>query len=241
MEGKSVGDVDVPYSYIPQLVSFLKVQSAFVSPDPSPAAAPTSPSLPISESSDDPTSSMVLPAQPAPPSESLSPEIAACPEDGGQPVVPTSSVVEAPIAGASPEPVPQALEAAVKPVTATQAAPLPVSVKVEPTVVSEPQPPLSHSDNAASSQPGPVETGSLEDNPSHIVLSETTLTLPVSDLKPTLSQTEYTPTAAAPASVQAPEKGPVQDATPPTAKVISFHQRPVEDSDPTATQVNSRF
>uniref|UniRef100_A0A8C8C0S6 Mitochondrial antiviral-signaling protein n=1 Tax=Oncorhynchus tshawytscha TaxID=74940 RepID=A0A8C8C0S6_ONCTS len=190
-------------------------------------------------SSDDPTSSMVLPARPAPPSESLSPEIAACPADGGQPVVPTSSVADAPIAGASPEPVPQALEAAVKPVTATQAAPLPVSVKVEPTVVSEPQPPLSHSDNAASSQPGPVATGSLEDNPSHIVLFETTLTLPVSDLNPALSQTEYTPTAAASASVQAPEKGPVQDATPPTAKVISFHQRPVEDSDPTATQVTA--
>uniref|UniRef100_A0AAZ3QSI6 Mitochondrial antiviral-signaling protein n=1 Tax=Oncorhynchus tshawytscha TaxID=74940 RepID=A0AAZ3QSI6_ONCTS len=199
----------------------------------------SNPSLPISESSDDPTSSMVLPARPAPPSESLSPEIAACPADGGQPVVPTSSVADAPIAGASPEPVPQALEAAVKPVTATQAAPLPVSVKVEPTVVSEPQPPLSHSDNAASSQPGPVATGSLEDNPSHIVLFETTLTLPVSDLNPALSQTEYTPTAAASASVQAPEKGPVQDATPPTAKVISFHQRPVEDSDPTATQVTA--
>ncbi|XP_045579754.1 mucin-6 isoform X2 [Salmo salar] len=205
--------------------------------NPSPAAPPTSPSLPISESSNDPTSSMVLPAWPTPPSESLSPKIAACPEDGAQPVVPTSSVAEAPIAGASPEPAPQALEAAVRPVTATQAAPSPVSVKMEPTTVSEPQPPLSHSDNAASSQPGPVETGSLEDNPSHIVLSETILTLPVSDLNPALSQTKYTPTADAPASVQASERRPVQDTTPPTAKVTTFHQKPVEDSVPTATQV----
>uniref|UniRef100_A0A4W5P3A3 Mitochondrial antiviral-signaling protein n=1 Tax=Hucho hucho TaxID=62062 RepID=A0A4W5P3A3_9TELE len=39
--------------------------------NPSPAAPPTRPSLPISESSDDPTSSMVLPAWPAPPPESL--------------------------------------------------------------------------------------------------------------------------------------------------------------------------
>ncbi|KAK6304919.1 hypothetical protein J4Q44_G00255050 [Coregonus suidteri] len=281
-------------------------------------APPTSPSLPISESSDDPTSSLVLPARPAPVSPGPEPPQA----------VPTSSphksVAEAPIAGtspgstsqapqclspsppgstfpclspprqhlplsqppgstfpclspqaalplaqpprqhlplsqpprqhlplsqppqAAPSPVsaPQAApspvsapQAAPSPVSAPQAAPSPVSAEEEPTVVSEPEPPVSHSDNAASSQPGPVETGSLEDNPSHIVQSETALTLPVSDLNPALSQTEYTPTAAAPALVQAPERRPVQDTTPPTAKVTTFHQKPVEDSDPTATQV----
>ncbi|CAB1335723.1 unnamed protein product [Coregonus sp. 'balchen'] len=169
-------------------------------------APPTSPSLPISESSDDPTSSLVLPARPAPPPESPGPEIAARPEDGAQPVAPTSSVAEAPIAGTSPEPASQAPEAVVSPVSAPQAAPSPVSApQAAPSPVSAPSP---------SSGGG-----------AH------------SDLNPALSQTEYTPTAAAPALVQAPERRPVQDTTPPTAKVTTFHQKPVEDSDPTATQV----
>ncbi|KAK6306808.1 hypothetical protein J4Q44_G00219560 [Coregonus suidteri] len=231
------------------------------------------------ESSEGSPSSLVLPAQPAPPEVAVppveappensphpkvAPEASPPPVVAAQPEAPPSSVPEAPVAVSSSEPAPQAPEAAVSPEIASeaapsavaapqaepQAAPSPVSAE-EPTVISVP--PVSHSEEAASSQPGHIETVSLGDNSSHgdaatqMALSETTPTLPVSDLAlsqtestPTpaalataQSQTESTPTPAALATAQSPDRRPVQDTSPPTAKVTTFHQEAVEDSDPT--------
>uniref|UniRef100_A0A4W5KT59 Mitochondrial antiviral-signaling protein n=1 Tax=Hucho hucho TaxID=62062 RepID=A0A4W5KT59_9TELE len=219
-------------------------------PFPPPAAATTAVRThvdPVPTSSEGSPSSLVLPAQPAPPEvappeASLPPEVAPPeaslpPVVAAQPEAPPSSVPEAPMAGSSSEPAPRAPEAA---------APTPVSAE-EPTVISEPP---------ASSQPGPIETVSLEDNSSHsdaptqIALSETTETTPtlsVSDLIPAvteitptlpvsrlaLSQTESPHTPAALDTFQSPERRPVQDTSPPTAKVTTFHQEAVENSDPT--------
>nr|XP_046165158.1 leucine-rich repeat extensin-like protein 3 isoform X2 [Oncorhynchus gorbuscha] len=198
-------------------------------------------------------------SQPAPPEASLPPEVAPevlpSPVVAAHPEAPPSSVPEAPMAGSSSKHAPKAAvspeiasEAAPSPVAAPQAEPQaappsPVSVE-EPTVIS--QPPVS-------SQPGSVETVSLEDNlchsdaPTQRALSETTPTLSgshlipvVSEITPTfpvshlaLSQTESTPTPAALATFQSPERRPVQDTSPHTVKVPTFHQEAVENSDPT--------
>ncbi|XP_064784875.1 mitochondrial antiviral-signaling protein isoform X1 [Oncorhynchus masou masou] len=195
----------------------------------------------------------------APPEASLPPEVAPevlpRPVVAAQPEAPPSSVPKAPMAGSSSEHAPKAAvspeiasEAAPSPVAAPQAEPQaappsPVSVE-EPTVISEPP---------ASSQPGPIETVTLEDDlchsdaPTQIALSETTPTLSgshlipvVSEITPTLpvshlalSQTESTPTPAALAAFQSPERRPVQDTSPHTVKVPTFHQEAVENSDPT--------
>ncbi|XP_064860515.1 uncharacterized protein LOC115125924 isoform X2 [Oncorhynchus nerka] len=216
-----------------------------------------------STSSEGSPCSLVLPGQPAPPevaappSASLPPEVAPevlpPPVVAAQPEAPPSSVPEAPMAGSSSKHAPKAAvspeiasEAAPSPVAAPQAEPQaappsPVSVE-EPTVISEPP---------ASS--GSIQTVSLEDNlchgdaPTQMALSETTPTLSgshlipvVSEITPTLpvshpalSQTESTPTPAALATFQSPERRPVQDTSPHTVKVPSFHQEAVENSDPT--------
>ncbi|XP_070971556.1 mitochondrial antiviral-signaling protein-like [Oncorhynchus clarkii lewisi] len=195
----------------------------------------------------------------APPEASLPPEVAPevlpPPVVAAQPEAPPRSVPKAPMAGSSSEHAPKAAvspeiasEAAPSPVAAPQAepqaAPLSLVSVEEPTVISEPP---------ASSQPGPIETVSLEDNlchsdaPTQIALSETTPTLSgshlipvVSEITPTLpvshlalSQTESTPTPAALATFQSPERRPVQDTSPHTVKVPTFHQEAVENSDPT--------
>uniref|UniRef100_A0A674CXW0 Mitochondrial antiviral-signaling protein n=1 Tax=Salmo trutta TaxID=8032 RepID=A0A674CXW0_SALTR len=222
-------------------------------PYPPSAAATTAVRTPVhpipSTISEGSPSSLVLPAQPAPPEVAAPLEVAPPeaslplppPVVAPQPEAPPSSVPEAPMAAVSPE---MASEAAPSPVAVLkaepQATPLsPVSAE-EPTVISEP---------SASSQPGPVETVSLEDNSSHsdaptqIALSETTPTSSGSDLIPAvtqiplpvshlaLSQTESTPAALA--RFQSPERRPVQDTLPHTVKVTTFHQEAVEDSDPT--------
>uniref|UniRef100_A0A674CX30 Mitochondrial antiviral-signaling protein n=1 Tax=Salmo trutta TaxID=8032 RepID=A0A674CX30_SALTR len=235
-------------------------------PYPPSAAATTAVRTPVhpipSTISEGSPSSLVLPAQPAPPEVAAPLEVAPPeaslplppPVVAPQPEAPPSSVPEAPMAGSSSEPAPHAPEAAVSPEMASEAAPSPVAVlkaepqatplspvsAEEPTVISEP---------SASSQPGPVETVSLEDNSSHsdaptqIALSETTPTSSGSDLIPAvtqiplpvshlaLSQTESTPAALA--RFQSPERRPVQDTLPHTVKVTTFHQEAVEDSDPT--------
>nr|CAZ27722.1 mitochondria antiviral signalling protein [Oncorhynchus mykiss] len=195
----------------------------------------------------------------APPEASLPPEVAPevlpPPVVAAQPEAPPRSVPKAPMAGSSSEHAPKAAvspeiasEAAPSPVAAPQAepqaAPMSLVSVEEPTVISEPP---------ASSQPDPIETVSLEDNlchsdaPTQIALSETTPTLSgshlipvVSEITPTLpvsqlalSQTESTPTPAALATFQSPERRPVQDTSPHTVKVPTFHQEAVEDSDPT--------
>ncbi|XP_013986169.1 interferon promoter stimulating protein 1 isoform X1 [Salmo salar] len=224
-------------------------------PYPPSAAATTAVRTPVhpipSTSSEGSPSSLVLPAQPAPPEVAAPPEASLPPEVAPealpppvvapQPEAPPSSVPDAPKAAVSPE---IASEAAPSPVVVLKAEPQatppsPVSAE-EPTVISEP---------SASSQPGPIETVSLEDNSSHsdaptqIALSETTPTSSGSDLIPAvtqiplavshlaLSQTESTPAALA--RFQSPERLPVQDTLSHTVKVTTFHQEAVEDSDPT--------
>ncbi|XP_071223048.1 calphotin-like [Salvelinus alpinus] len=135
--------------------------------------------------------SLVLPAHPAPlavapPEASLPPEVAPevlpPPVVAAQPEAPPSSVPEAPVAGSSSEPASHAPKAAVSPDIASEAAPpSPVSAD-EPTGISEPP---------ASSQPGPIDVVSLEDNSSHSD-AQTTPTLSGSDLIPAV--TETTPT-----------------------------------------------
>ncbi|XP_038865115.1 cell surface glycoprotein 1-like [Salvelinus namaycush] len=218
--------------------------------------------------------SLVLPAHPAPPAVSaplavappeaslppeVAPEVLPPPVVAAQPEAPPSSVPEAPVAGSSSEPASHAPEAAVSPDIASEAAPSPVAAPqaAPPSPVSADEP-TGISEPPASSQPGPIDVVSLEDNSSHsdaptqIALSETTPTLSGSDLIPAvteitptlpvshlaLSQTESTPAALA--TFQSPERRPVQDTSPHTVNETTFHQEAVEDSDPTQVTEDDR-